>query len=237
MNTSFYTAAVGASTQQDRMNIIANNIANVNTTGYKTKSTVFQDLMYYNMRAADPANEDLMYAGTGTRVSHTNTDFSSAATIQADGEHNYALLSDGFFMLSDPLTDDISYTRDGVFYLSLRADGYYLMTDSGRLVLDADENPITATDGVVDAEPGVFDFINKDGMESIGNNEFVPLPKNGEPILIQNAQVMTNRLEMSNVDLATEIANTVEASRAYSLLLKMVQTSDEVQQTINRLRG
>ncbi len=239
MNTSFYTASVGASTQQDKMNVIANNIANVNTTGYKSKSVAFQDLMYYNMRAADPEFAEQMYAGTGTKVSHTNTNLSGAGTLASTDENNFAIMDpEGFFMLRDPITNEISYTRDGVFYLSDRADGFYLTTNGGKLVLDQDEVPIIADEeGKLDTKPGVFDFINTDGMESIGNNELVPVAKNGEPFLILDANVMSGRIEMSNVDLATEIANTIEAQRAYSLNLKMMMTSDEVQQTINRLRG
>ena len=72
MNASFYSGARGMMTEQDKLNVISNNIANVNTVGYKSKSSVFMDLMYYNMHS-----QDRVTTGTGVRMQHTNTDFSS----------------------------------------------------------------------------------------------------------------------------------------------------------------
>ncbi len=235
MDMSFYTAAVGTSTQQERMNTISNNIANVNTTAFKTKTAVFQDLMYVNMRAQDGEVTNLT-AGTGAKISHTNTDFTNASYVPAPGGYNYAISGEGFFMLSDPTTNEISYTRSGIFSLSERVDGMYLATDGGKLVLDESGNPIQVQDGQLSGTPGVYDFANKDGMLSVGDSEFVPLEKNGPPILNEGAKVMAGYLEMSNVDLATELANTIESSRAYSYVLKMVQVSDEVTSTVNSLR-
>ncbi len=236
MDMSFYTAAVGTSTQQKRMDTISNNIANVNTTGFKSKTVAFQDLMYVNMRAEDGELTNLT-AGTGTKISHTNTDFNGAGFAPAEGGYNYAISGDGFFMLSDPTTNEISYTRNGVFSASERADGMYLTSDGGKLVLDENRNPIRlGEDDELSGLPGIYDFINKDGMLSVGDNEFIPVEKNGEPFLNPEAKLMENFLEMSNVDLATELANTIEASRAYSYVLKMVQVSDEVTSTVNSLR-
>lgn len=239
MNTSFYTASQGVRTQQDKLGVISNNIANVNTHGYKAKSCVFQELLYYNMRA-DEGQATNLTAGAGTKIDHTNTtkiDNGQAGFGESTGPYDYAISGEGFFMLQNPVTNEISYTRNGHFSLSLRGDSFYLVTDANKLVLDENRNPIVVVNGEARNKPGMFRFQNTDGMQSTGENELVPVPKNGEPMLDRNSTLAEGFLEMSNVDMATEIANTVEASRAYSYVLKMMQTSDEVEQTINGLRG
>ena len=135
------------------------------------------------------------------------------------------------------MTNQISYTRNGHFSLSRRADGFYLVTDSNKLVLDEGQNPIRVQDKTLQGRPGVYSFASTDGMQSAGDNEFVPVAKNGAPVLNREAKLLEGYLELSNVDMAQEMANTVESSRAYSYVLKMVQSSDEIEQTINSLRG
>ncbi len=241
MNASFYTAAAGVSAQQNRFNVIANNIANVNTYGYKTKSAVFQDLIYANMTAPEDELTNLTYSA-GAKVSHTNTNFSQAGYAAGTSDISFAINGDGFFMLEDPVSEEISYTRNGNFYLSERENGvFYLATDGGKLVLDENRNPIVAdTDpnaqDVISVLPAVYSFENTDGMLSVGSNEFVPLEKNGDPFLNPRAQLIRGSLEQSNVDMAQEMANVIETSRAYSYIMKMVQTSDEVQEVINSLK-
>lgn len=235
MNASFYTGSRGMITEQDKLNVISNNVANVNTVGFKSKSTVFMDLMYYNMHS-----QERVTTGTGVRVQHTNTDFSSNGIDEVrSGGFNFAIQDqDGFFMLRDQVTNEITYTRAGNFTVSLHNDGYfYLQTDKSKQVLDAAGNPIRYVNGELTARPAVFTFANTNGMESIGGTEFSPVPKNGNPMLVTDAQVVDGYLELSNVDMAQEMSDTVIASRAYTYALKMVQTSDEIEQTINGLRS
>lgn len=238
MDTSFYTAARGVRTQQERVNVISNNIANLNTTGYKMHSSAFMDLMYYNMRQPEEALTTLQ-AGTGVMQERTDIDFSAAAASPTGQPLDYALLGDGFFVLRDPASGDITYTRDGHFQASVQTSGVMLLiTDYGKLVLDAAGNPITVgEDGRATTDPAVYTFANKNGMEAVGTNEFSPVPKNGAPILVTNPNMRSGHLEMSNADLAEEFSKMIESSRAYSYALKMVQTSDEVEQTINSLRA
>ncbi len=234
MNASFYTAAVGAMTEQDKMNVISNNIANINTVGYKTKSAVFMDLLYYNMHSYDRIT-----TGTGVKVQHTNTDYTTNGMDKAqdDSGWNFAINGDGFFMLRDQVSGDITYTRAGNFYLSLHSDGkFYLQTDNNKLVLDANRRPITYENGYLTADPGIYTFANTNGMESVGSTEFSPVAKNGAPYLSTDATLVEGYLELSNVNLAQEMSDTIIASRAYSYALKMVQTSDEIEETINGLR-
>lgn len=236
MDTSFWTAARGVRSHQEHMNILSNNIANLNTTGYKMKSGAFLDLMYYNMRAPE---EDLtrLKAGTGMMVERTDVDVSPTAAVPTEQPMDYAILGEGFFILRDPASGEITYTRDGHFSASVRTNGMYLITDAGKLVLDANRNPIRVVDGKAAVDPGVVTFANTNGMLSVGDNEFSPVPKNGAPILMENPRLRTGYLEMSNVDLAEEYSKVIKVSRAYAYAMKMVQTSDEVEQTINGLRG
>ena len=112
MDTSFYTAARGVRPQQERMNVVANNIANSNTTGYKMQSSAFLDLMYYNMRSPEGTLTRLK-AGTGVMQERTDIDFSPAGIGPTGQPMDYALLSEGFFMVQDPATNEITYTRNG----------------------------------------------------------------------------------------------------------------------------
>ncbi len=241
MSIAIYTAAQGARAQQERLDTIGNNIANVNTYGYKTKQSVFYELLHHNMKEPEEA-DSLLTAGAGVAMSHTNTNFSQSGIMPAS-TYDYAIEGEGFFMIQDPVSQEITYTRAGNFQLSLRADGFYLVNDSRKSVLDAEGNPIIATYNDTTGEtslssvPGIYTFNNTDGMLSVGGSEFSPLPKNGPPILNPEARLIQGHLELSNVDTAFEFTEMIEASRSYAYVLKMVQTSDEVFQTINSLRN
>ena len=232
MNASFYTAARGAMTQQDRMNVISNNLANVNTIGFKAKNAVFSDLMQCVMHGQENVTH-----GTGVKLERTTTDFTSGGmTAAAEGGYNYYIDGDGFFMLKDQITGEISYTRAGNFSLSVKGDEINLINDNRKQVLDENKNPIQLKDDKLSAKPGIFSFQNTEDMQAAGFSEYTPIAKNGQPQLAEGVRLVENYLELSNVDLAQEMSNMIITSRAYSYALKMVQTSDEVQQTINGLR-
>ena len=236
MDTAFYTAARGASTMQDKMNVVSNNIANVNTTAYKSKDSVFRDLMYYNIRGTENQVTDLK-AGTGVKQISTNTDFSPANIVPTNMPMDFAINGEeGFFRLMDPLTGEYTYTRAGNFHMSDRNGTMYLVSDSDKLVTGRNGRPIIVTDVKNVPLPAVYVFANTNGMESIGSSEYRPVAKNGAPQLNRNADVQKGYLEQGNADLAEEMVKTIEASRAYSFALKMVMTSDQVEQTINSLR-
>ncbi len=236
MYTSFYTAARGAMEEQRKMDIIANNFANVNNNGYKPKQAVFTDLMYYNLN--NYTGEDTpMKAGAGNLVEQTKINFDPSAYVPSEGEYDYAIVDEGFFMLRSPITNEITYTRNGHFSLSKRGTQFYLVNDTGNFVLDQNRNPILVTDGELSGEIGVYGFNILDGMQSVGNNEYVPVVKNGAPFLIRGARVVDHTLEMSGANVADDFTRMIEAQRAYSFALKMVMTSDEVVSTINSLRA
>lgn len=235
MYTSFYTAARGAIEQQKKMDVVANNLANVNNYGYKSKNPVFSDLMYYNLNNYR-GEETPLKAGTGVVVEKTNTNFDPAGFLPTGGSYDYAINDTGFFMMRSPLNGEITYTRNGHFSLSKRGDQFYLVNDNGNFVLDQNRNPILVNDGVLSGTIGVYGFNILDGMQSKGNNEFTPVAKNGAPFLMPDAKVRDHTLESSGVDMADEMTKVIESQRAYSYALRMVQTSDEVVNTINTLR-
>ncbi len=235
MDMSFYTAALGARAQQEKMNVVANNVANVNSTGYLAKNAVFSDLIYYNMKNEMPVTTDIQ-AGSGVIVQRTDTNFNQGTPNPTENWLDFAIMGRGFFMLEDPLTKEVTYSRDGNFMLSDSDEGFRLVTSTGKIVLDADrEHIILQDDETLGADPGIFDFPILNGMLSIGNNELVPVEKNGEPVVSESAELWKGYQEMNNVDLSDEIVNVIEASRAYSYALKMVLTSDQIEETINRL--
>ncbi len=235
MYTSFYTAARGVIEQQRKMDVVANNFANVNNYGYKAKSAVFSDLMYYNLNNYR-GEETPLKAGTGVVVERTDTDFHPSGFMTTTGAHDYTINGKGFFMLRNPRNNEITYTRNGHFTLSQRGNQFYLVNDNGNLVLDDNRNPIVVTDGELSGQIGVYGFNILDGMLSLGNNEFSPVEKNGAPFLRRDVQIIDHTLEASGVNLADEITKMIESQRAYTYSMRMVQTSDEIVNTINSLR-
>ncbi len=257
MNQSFYTGALGAIGQQGKLNVVSNNFANVNTVGFKPQYSVFSDLVYTEVRHSDEQTQ--AKTGSGTKLDYAKTDMSTMPYQTTGLDNDYAIPGEGFFMLKDPATGDITYSRDGRFQFSRLDDKYYLVNVDGKRVLNMDQEEISydvkpstypgSEDETDDQEEeeledgehdphaiGVYTFARRDGIQSIGNNEFTVTAKNGEPILLEKAKVVKGALEQSGTDFALEMTRMMEAQRAYSYALKMVQTSDEVESTINALR-
>ena len=240
MYSSFYAAAQGAIGQQSRMDVISNNLANINNYGYKPKNGFFQDLMYYNLNNWE-GDETKIQAGTGIVLEKADTNFAPSGYDITERDYDFAIVENGFFMMRNPVTDEITYTRNGRFSLSQRGDEFYLINDAENLVLDRNQNPIRlvgddTTGRELEALPGIFDFEIKNGMLNVGDNEYAPVEKNGDPILQMETPLQV-ALESPGTDLATELVRMIESQRAYSYALKMVQTSDEVVQTVNTLRN
>ena len=243
MDLSFYTAAVGANAQQKRMDIIANNLANINTDGYKTQSAGFVDLLYskYYRAGTDDHRKD-PETGVGARVEKTDILYAQSGFTGtgAAGIYDFAIAGEGFFAVYDNGTGDVFYTRNGQFSLSEYATNmFYLVNDEGYIVLDENWGLVRVDpdDEQANLNLGVFDFVSKEGMLLRGNNLYSPVEKNGPPFINENARVLSGHLEISNVDLAHEMSRVIETQRIYQMTLKMLQTSDEVEVTINNLRG
>lgn len=239
MDLAFYAGAAGASAQQKRMNVIANNFSNMSTTGFKGENVVFTDLFYNELNP--PARQGTqLTASAGSKVDKTNTNFAEGIWEPSENPYHYAIRGDGFFGLRDPLSGQISYSCDGAFHLSEQQDGRMFLTNvDGKAVIDRNGNPIVVTDANKDEvlPIGVFRFRNKNGMIHLGKNEFMPVAKSGPAIPIEEDNVLLQHyLESANVDFSDEMTKLIESQRAYQFALRMVQTSDEVEGTVNSLR-
>lgn len=235
MYASFYTATSGMLAQQRKLDVTANNLANVNNYGYKSQNACFADLIQFNLNNKY-GQETTMKAGVGVKVEHTNTNFSPNAFVETDGAFDYAIDGKGFFRLVNPTNGEVTYTRNGRFSMSQRGNLFYLINDAGNRVTDQNGNQIIVRDGELSAEPGVYNFNITDGMLSVGDNEFVPVAKNGNPFVVRGAKVISHALEMSGTNVADEITKVIESQRAYSYAMRMAMTSDEIVNTVNSLR-
>lgn len=246
MNQSFFIGAVGAHQQLKRLTVHSNNIANVNTYGFKAEKARFTALMYDHIRAVE--NEELP-SGVGSALWVTDTDFSTGAPVITDRDQDYMIVGDGFFAVVDLASNEVSLTRNGAFVISelQRASGelndrdepiletvYYLSDNQGRFVLSRNGGMIEVEDQHAEQPVGVFDYINYSGMEHIDGTRFMAVDKNGG-IRQSDNQVVRGVVEQSNADLAEELTKVIETQRAYGMALKMVQTSDEIETTINGL--
>ena len=235
MIQAFYSAALGAHQQMKRLGVQANNIANVDTFGYKAEKPSFEAALY---RFFNGANGTELPRGSGTLLVSTATDFSASSLEETGRDLDYAIVGEGWFALYDPSMQEVSYTRDGSFTMSRFQQGgedvFYLSDGEGRQVLDGNGNPIVVTDTKETLPIGVYTFQRQDGLQHLDAGRFAPTEKNGTITSIEPS-LQKGYLENSNADLATELGKVIEAQRAYSYALRMVTTADEVETTVNGL--
>lgn len=263
MNQSFFIGAVGAHQQLKRLTVHSNNIANVNTYGFKAERSRFAALMYSDLKSVGEATEgsaeavgggesfDNRSSGAGAALWTTDTDFKTAPVEETGRDQDYAIAGNGFFAVADLTTGDITLTRNGAFVISelMRPTGevdengdditervYYLSDNEGRFVLSDTGGMIEVDDEHKGQPVGIFDYINYDPMEHQDDTRLRAIYQN-RSTRAGDGQLMRGVLEMSNTDLADEITKVIETQRAYGIALKMVQTSDEIETTINGLRG
>lgn len=236
MNQSFNICSVGAMAQRNKMDVIGNNIANINTVGYKYKNPNFTDLLYNNIHKHD--DNDTLKKNTGSKISSADTENVQGSFMPTGRPLDFMISGDGYFVVEDKAGNRY-YTRDGAFDLVNEGNGTYaLLTASGDYVLDKNLNKITVynINEVDKDEFALVRFNNREGMMSVGDNKFVPVDKNGAPEVDNISTVSDKMLEASNVNIAAEMTEVIQAQRAYQLNLRMVSVSDEIQQTINNLR-
>lgn len=248
MNQSFYIGAVGAQQYQHRMNVQGDNMANVNTYGFKASSARFASLLYQDKVGIDDAQ---LPFGQGSKMMMTSTDFSSGAIVRTGRDQDYFIEGDGFFALADLRTGEITFTRNGAFSMAEHQrptqevdengapiyESVFCLSDGhGRFVLDEQGAMIEMTDPHAPQSVGIFDYSNYDGMLRLDGSRFLPVDKNGG-LMRGTGKLIRGSLELSNVDLADTMVKVIESQRAYSMALRMVQTSDEVETTINGLYG
>ena len=257
MNQSFYIGAVGAQQQLYHLNVHGDNIANVNTFGFKANKSYFTALLYQNW----PGVEADLPKGVGTRMLKTSTDYSQGSPSETGRALDFYIEGEGFFGLVDLNTGEVTFTRNGAFMMSQREQPTGEVDENGELVLDEDGNPLTERvfylgdnegrfvlsmrGGMIrldeyeneDELPiGIFDYANYDGMVQLDDTRYLPIDKNGN-LWYGDGKLVRGYLELSNTDLADEITKVIEAQRAYTAALKMMITSDEIESTINGLRN
>lgn len=251
MKTSFYTAAAGAGTLQSKLGVIANNMANVNTDGYKSMNANFSDLLYTDMEAGGSGRGR---KGHSVKIESTQSTFRQPGSLSTTGkDYDFAIEGDGFFAVYNPDTEQVAYTRNGRFDMS-NEDGTFYLTDTlGRQVLDKDGSPIELFQADDEERPqeqealrdriGIYKIPIVNGMVNQGMGSYLATEQNGEIYAQDDLEdeaaisvIHEGMLESSNVELPTEMSQLIEAQRAYQMALKMVETSDELEQTENELR-
>jgi flagellar basal-body rod protein FlgG len=257
MDASMWVAKTGLDAQQMRMNVISNNLANVNTSGFKRDRAVFEDLLYQNVRQAGgqtgtntQAPTGLML-GTGVRVVATEKLHTQGNMVNTQNPLDMAIAGDGFFQISQA-DGTLAYTRDGNFKLSATGQ---LVTSSGALLQPAITIPNTASsvtvgrDGTVSIELAaggsqvigqiqLARFVNPGGLESKGQNLMKETPASGTPQVLQPSvngagSLMQGTLEASNVNVVEEMVNMIETQRAYEINSKAISAVDGMLKFVN----
>ena len=258
MDASMWVAKTGLDAQQTRMTVISNNLANVNTNGYKRDRAVFEDLLYQRVvqsggqtSANSNAPTGLML-GTGVRVVATEKIHAQGNMVMTQNALDVAISGDGFFQILQP-DGTMAYTRDGSFKLSATGQ---LITSNGSLLQPTIQIPATAqsvtigSDGTVSAavvgstaqqvlgNVTVARFINPAGLESIGQNLLRANAASGavqqlKPGVNGAGMLVQGGVEASNVNVVEEMVNMIETQRAYEVNSKAIASADEMLKFIN----
>ena len=258
MDASMWVAKTGLDAQQTRMNVISNNLANVNTTGFKRDRAVFEDLLYQNVRQAGGQTDATSQAptglmlGTGVRVVATEKLHGQGNMVNSQNPLDVAIAGEGFFQIAQA-DGTIAYTRDGNFKLSATGQ---LVTSNGALLQPAITVPNTAAsitvgrDGTVSVELNtggqqvlgqvqIARFVNPSGLQSMGQNLMKESPASGTPQVLKPGQtgagtLMQGTLEASNVNVVEEMVNMIETQRAYEINSKAISAVDGMLKYINQ---
>jgi flagellar basal-body rod protein FlgG len=259
---TIYTSGTGMLGMEKKLNTIANNLSNIETTAYKKQRCNFEDLYYDNLRY--PGSQDIngefaatgIAIGVGTRVTSVQSVMSEGSLTQTERDLDIAIGGEGFFQCTDPFSNEIFYTRAGNF--SVNPNGMLVIgsTHTGRLV----EPNITVPDGVqkvqIDDSGIVWvvqngdvqqlqnigqlelaTFINPEGLLRVGENMYRETESSG-PATLNNPGMngtgilKPQHLEMSNVAPVIELVDMITSQRAYELNSKSTQTGDQMLQTV-----
>lgn len=257
MSNPLWIAKTGLDAQQTRMSVIANNLANVNTTGFKKERAVFEDLLYQNVRqvGAQSSQDSIIPTGlnfgTGVRTVATEKLFTQGSPVETGNPVHMAIEGRGFFQVAMP-DGTLAYTRDGSF---TRDSNGQIVTSNGYVLqpgITIPENTLNITIGVdgvvsvltagssVPVQVGsvqLVDFINEAGLQPIGQNLYLEsassgAPETGTPGLNGLGNVVQGALEGSNVNVVEELVNMIEAQRAYEMNSKAISSVDRMLQYV-----
>lgn len=242
---------------QQLLDVTGNNLANVNTNGYKKQRASFEDLLYTRVNQhknyqediaegelAGGANMDLR--GHGTRIATTQLMYTGTGYLGTDTPLDFAIEGEGLFAVEK--NGQREYTRAGAFGLSKDGNAFYLITSDNAKVLDAsgkeikvemDANGLPVYDNLAE-KIGVYHFSNPYGLLNTGGTRLLETATSGVAVAQRGTQsdskIHQFMLENSNVDMADEMVNMIEAQRAFQINARMVQTADQIDETVNNLR-
>ncbi|MGY3034860.1 flagellar basal-body rod protein FlgG [Bradyrhizobium sp. USDA 4354] len=258
---ALHTAATGMAAQELNVQVISNNIANLRTTGFKKQTAAFQDLIYEHVRRVGAQSSDQgtilpvgVDIGGGVKTVGTPRSMTQGTLSQTGNDLDLAVSGDGFFKILMP-DGTFQYTRDGTFQ----------MDNQGRIVT-AQGNPVQPTitipnnaSGITVSEQGqvsvtlpgsststilgqigVTRFINKAGLQPVGNNQFTETPSSGTP---QDGtansegygKITQGSLEQANIDVVSEMSDLIAAQRAYEMNAKVISAADQMMQSTTAL--
>jgi len=260
------TSATGMKAMSTQVDIIANNLANVNTTGFKRSRALFQDLFYQQlnqpgtMNGLGQKNPSGVQIGLGVQLASTMDVFEQGDFVNTGRELDVAIRGKGFFQVKiyDDIGEGVGYTREGVFFVDadgnlvlggpdgflleppLNVDPTYLtmdITGDGRVNITTPGNPVPTEAGVIQ----LATFTNPEGLLKIGSNLYVKSASSGEPTVSDPGSegagtLVAGHLENSNVDPVRELTSMIEAQRAFELNGRVIETADEMLQTVNNLK-
>ncbi len=261
MLRSLYTSATGMVAQQTQIDVTSNNIANVNTIGYKKQRAEFADLFYQTMEYAGTATSTTTNSptgisiGLGARPTAVTKLFSQGNFKETGNNLDLAITGNGFFQVQLP-NGNIGYTRNGSFKLDstgtiVTSDGYKLIP---QIVIPPDSTQVSiGTDGTVSVlqagqtqaqqigQIQTVNFINPAGLHALGDNNYLNTSASGDPIAGNPGtdglgQIRQGFVEMSNVKLVEEMTDLITGQRAYDANSKAIITSDEMLKTVNGLK-
>lgn len=264
--TALHTAATGLNAQSTKIDVIANNLANVNTVGFKSNRVIFEDILYQEL--AEPGVENAqgderpagVYVGLGVKIANTDFDFAQGSPIDTGQPLDVMIEGNGFFAIDivQEQGNGLGYTRAGSFFLN--SEGEVVLGNSDGPKLDpplsipanATSLSISATGDVEVLLPGsttptnigtieVASFINPKGLKPIGNNVYVESEASGPPIsgtpgTDGRGTLLQGFLESANVDPVKELVELIKAQRAFELNSQTIQAADQAMQVVANLR-
>lgn len=255
-------AATGMLAQQRNVEVVSNNLANMNTTGFMRRRTEFHDLLYQNLRRAGSTSSDAgnivpsgVQLGLGVKLAAVYRIHEQGNLSATDNTFDMAIQGNGFFQVLLP-DGQTSYTRDGTFQLNATGQ---LVTHDGYLIQPGITIPANTIDVTINGSGEVLakiqgqvalqnvgqlniaNFPNAAGLQAMGSNLYLETPASGNPTTgtpgsTGYGTILQGFLETSNVNAVEEISNLISAQRAYEMNSKVIKTADEMMSALNQVK-
>lgn len=261
MIRGLYTAATGMNSMQHQIDVTSNNIANVNTNGFKQDRAEFQDLMYETLNytagrttqiSLNPTGIDV---GLGVRISGVQKNFTEGDLKLTSNPLDLAIQGKGFFQITLP-SGEIGYSRNGAFKLDsegniVNANGYLLepaitIPEDAKDISIGKDGIVSVTNAngeiILEQQITIADFINPAGLIPLGDSLFMQSDASGDPLEgnpneEQFGSIQQGMIELSNVKLVNEMVDLITAQRAYEANSKAITTADGMLDIVNRLKN